>query len=308
MRYDINNLLDLDYLNNKISQLENEIGVLKAQLVKLYEIDDLKKLDIDEIKEMFLKYDISCVSLIQYLDSDFINHEWEFADLFADDMEYSKELEEKLREMALSEVLKLNDKINLNNENILDEIKNIENDILSLKKILEIIDVNYFVLEDDILWLLEFSYKQKCTLEELYRFSSEISKFLITKNKEILDNKAKADEKEFESSLDDIYGKEEIQETRHLQEIKKYYEKYKIIFDAINLGNELEEIMEISNELSVGIEKINSSDDFCIVLGSVFYKISISSDNLEIEKLMNEILDLDRLYDERMNKVDSVLI
>ena len=308
MRYDINNLLDLDYLNGKISQLNNEVDDLKKQLVESYNFDDLRKLNIDEIKIIFSKYNISCVSLIQYVDSDFINQDWEFADLFADDIEYSKELEEKLKEMALLEVSKLNDAINLNNQTILKEIENIKNDIVSLKKILEIIDVNYFILEEDILWLLEFSSKQNCTLSELYHFSSDISKFLIAKNKKILESKAKNDEAEFEASLDDIYSsEEEIQESIYLDEIRKYYNKYKTTFDMINLGNELDEIMEISNELSVGIEKINSSDDFCIVLGSLFYKISNTDDNLEMEKLMRDVVDLDKFYEEHMDKINLLV-
>lgn len=309
MRYDINNLLDLDYLNNTISQLENEVNVFKNQLVESYDMDDLRKLDIDEINGIFLKYDISFANIIQYLNSDFINQDWEFADLFADDIEYSKELEEKLKEMALLELEKLNDAINLNNQKILEEINNIESDILSLKKILEILDDNYFVLEEDIKWLVEFTDKQNCNLSELYRFSSEISKFLISKNKEILENKAKKDEREFETSLDDIYGKdEEIQESIYLEEIKKYYNKYRVMFDMINLGSELDEIMELSNELSMGIEKINSSDDFCISLGSLFYKIYNAEDNMEIEKLFTEIITLDNFYEENMNRANLLLI
>lgn len=308
MRYDINNLLNLDYLKSIISQLNNEVNDLKSQLEDEYDIDKLIKLNIDDIKNIFSKYGLPCVNLIQYLDSDFINQDWEYADLFADDIDYSKELEEKLHEMSLLEVNKLNEVIKLNNQKKLAEIDSILEDISDLSRLLEILDANYFVLEEDISWIIEFTYKQNCDLALIYHFSSEISKMLISKNKEILENKASEDEREFETSLDDIYGKEEENlESIYLEKINTYYEKYENIFQKVRLGKELDEIMELSNELVAGVDEIKTLDDFCISLGSLFYKICNANDNQDYEQLMLEVIQLDELYDKCLKKANILL-
>ena len=309
MGYDINNLLNLDYLNNTISQFENEVNALKKQLIELYDIEDLKKIGVNVIRELFLSYNLKCDALIQYLYSDFINKDWEFADLFADDIEYSNNLLEELKSDALRELAELNTAIDLNNQKNLNNIKKLEEDIFSLRKILGILDDSYFVVEEDVLWLHSFSSNLNVTDIELYRFSSEISKILIAKNKKILDNKAKEDELLFESSLDDVYGKAEIenQESIYFNEIRKYYDKYKNIFDDVNLGSDLEEIMILSNELVLGLDGINSYDDFCISLGSLFYKINAAEDESECEKLLQEVKKIDDFYIFQYSRLASIL-
>ena len=307
MRYDINNLLNLDYLNSIVSQLNNDIVELEKQLVEPYSLDNLKEINIDEIKIMFSKYDLSCVNLMQYLDSDFINQDWEYADLFADDIDYSKELEEKLYEEALLEVKKLNKAIILNNQSITNEIKNIKDDIWSLEKIATMLDSHYFVLEEDITWLMDFVSKQGFDMA-VYRFSSEISKLLIAKNKEILEKKASEDEQDFESSLEAVYDEpEENLESIYLEKINMYFEKYHGIFQHINIGKTLDEVMTFANELAVGVENIKSLDDFCIILGDLFYKICNTKDGFECEQLMAEVLELDNLYEKRKKKVDILV-
>ena len=57
MKYDVNNLLDLNYLNNTIKGLEKELS--KLVVLSTYQLDSLEKMDITEVRELFIKYNVT---------------------------------------------------------------------------------------------------------------------------------------------------------------------------------------------------------------------------------------------------------
>ena len=56
MEIDINRLLDLNYLNEFISRLNLEIDTLRGQFVNLYDLDNIRTMDVDSIIKLFDKY------------------------------------------------------------------------------------------------------------------------------------------------------------------------------------------------------------------------------------------------------------
>ena len=104
MKIDVNRLLELDYLNSLVSQLNNEINKIRKSFLGLYDLDILKGMDIKSVNDLFNQYGINNSSVVQFLESDYIDNDWEFADLFFDDISYSSELREQLKAKALEEL------------------------------------------------------------------------------------------------------------------------------------------------------------------------------------------------------------
>ena len=143
MRYDImvdgKKLMDLEYLNNYIVQVELEINRIKASYLDEYTLDMFKKSDVGDIRKLFDKYGVSCKALIEYLSDDYIDPTWEFADLFADDMSYSGQLRDDLKQKALVEIEALNKQMMLVNEDAARRIFELEGKVSFANAIITII-------------------------------------------------------------------------------------------------------------------------------------------------------------------------
>ena len=78
MGFDINRLLDIDYLNELASNFNIEIMNLSSSCLELYSLEMFKDYSTEKINELFGQYNFSCSSVIQYYESDFIDDNWEF--------------------------------------------------------------------------------------------------------------------------------------------------------------------------------------------------------------------------------------
>lgn len=309
MKYDINKLLDLDYLNEILSNFNNELNQLSFSFSDFYNLEDFTKMDIDKINSLFRTYNIDNSNLIQYLQNDFIDDEWEFADLYSEDISLSIEQKSNLKNRAIAEIGKLNSVI------VIEKTKNdkkrelIEREIINVKNLIRIFDETTMISEEDVLWLYSFLSAQNFTNAEKYNFSSVIVKLLISKNRDLSQKENEENLQEFETKLDDIYSTEETIDINYDECIFTYYSKYKIFFDEVQLGGTLEDVIDIGSSLGDEVQSINSLDDFCIKFVSLLGKLHnarITGDEDLYKIIETELQKLDQFFETHKNNVSSL--
>lgn len=322
MKIDVNKLLELDYVNDLVSQLNKEIDNLRNSMIQLYDLDILRKMKIEDVNELFSRYNLECNNVLEFLDSSFIDGDWEYADLFMDDISYSLELKEDLEKRATEEILKLNDKITVINDNKLSEINTLE---IKLKLILIIQKVlgTDEILKVDVDSLHALILDLEIDEEKKFNLSYEIVKKVIEKNTKIYeDKKTTVDTSEFETMLDSIYEssnyEEEIVEIKNVEPsysetIIGYYQYYKQLFNQCDLGQTLTQIMNTASGLSKGISSsVNSisKEDFCIELASLLYMLheeqnKEKSDQEFVADILMDLSILDRIYEDDIKQNDD---
>lgn len=318
MKIDVNKLLDLDYVNSVISQINNSIDEIRHGFLVLYDLDIIKNMEINDINELFGRYNVDNTNILQFLESDFIDNDWEFADLFADDILYSSELREEVKIKSFDEIKRLNEEITKINNGFQQKIDELLErlHLFDIVKKLLIIDV---VSRDDINDFHEMLLKSKLDeLDELEKLSLsyEMVRFLIEKSKKLSLAKTKVeDTSEFEKMLDDVYdnaeyegkvSEEKVDEPSYSETIIGYYQYYKQLLNEVGLGNSLSEAMNVAFELSKGLESsINSisKEDFCVELAALLYLLDEQQKKEKVDQeliadLLMDLSRLDRIYEE----------
>lgn len=312
MKIDENRLLDLEYLNSYIRQIEIEIEKIKEGYLDSYSLETFDNMSEEEIKNIFEGYDLKCLNLVQYFKNDYIDVNWEFADLFEDDISYSGELREELKKKALHEVEFLNKKIAEINENATKEIYELEGKTVLAKTIINILGDSSFT-EKQINDLYTLLINASVSHEVLYNFSYNLTKKLIDKKKKQMVIRVE-DTASFESKLATVYentdyfktSEENAPVSTYNETILQTYNEYRHLFTEVGLGDTLSEVLRLSYELSNGgnLElKSISKDSFCIELGMVLYKLNElykkeKVDQRALGDLLAQLNSLDRMYDE----------
>lgn len=305
MKYDINKLLDLDYLYELLSTFNNEFNGISVLSFKLYNLDDFMNMDIEDINSLFGKYNIDNYNLVQYLKNDFIDSDWEFADLYSDDVELSIKQKNELKEKALFEIENLNYAISLDRDEVNKRKNVIENEIINIKNLIRIFDENVIITEEDVMWLYDFLSSHDFTSSERYQFSSLIVKLLIAKNKELSQKEDEENLQEFETTLDDIYSSPESLDISYDEIIIGYYDKYRVLFDEVQLGSTLEDIIDMVTSLGEEIQIITSLDDFCIKFVSLLSQLHnarINGLDDEYKSILTELEKLDEFYNDNKDR------
>lgn len=309
-------LMDLEYLNNYIVQVELEINRIKASYLDEYTLDMFKKSDVGDIRKLFDKYGVSCKALIEYLSDDYIDPTWEFADLFADDMSYSGQLRDDLKQKALVEIEALNKQMMLVNEDAARRIFELEGKVSFANAIITIIKSDN-ISDKQINNLYAMLLNCGLSEEVIYNFSCVLVKHLTEKIKAKVSaatSKEVIVTDDFERKLSNIYdlssydsAEEETLVIPSCNEtVVSSYNEYKHLFDHAGLGDSIYEILELSFELSNGLDvnvKTMSKDSFCIELGAILYRLNKASkedktDQNMLGDLLGQLKFLDRLYDE----------
>jgi len=315
MRFDVDKLLQLDYLNSLISQINDEIAKLNSSFLEQYSLEKLIKMEKSDIESVFNHHKVERTNVIRYLESDFIDEGWEFADLFHDDILYSTELRAQIKLNALDEIEKLNNIINEINDNYRKEIVVLEYELHFINTIVKLLNSDDVFLEEDIDNVNNYIINSDFTEIEKFNFSYNFVLLLLDKGKDISLKKPEVDTAEFEKILDEAYSstnyKEddsdlEITEPVYSETILGYYKYYKKLFDEVGLGNNLSEVMNTSLDLATGVStSVNSmtKEDFCVELGSLLAILNDAQKQIKVDQdlIADTLMDLailDRLYEE----------
>lgn len=315
MKIDVNRLLDLEYVNDVISQMNSSIDEIRHDFLDLYDLDLIQKMDVKSINDLFGQYNLDNRNVLQFLESDFIDSDWEFADLFADDILYSSAQKEQVKAKALDEIKSLNDAIaviNKNHQKSIDELEHVIKFLDSIKNVLS----NNVVSQMDIKNLQDLLLNSLLSEKEKLNFSYEIVKYLIEKNKKLSLKHTKVEDTSlFEEMLDGVYALTEldenmsdakIDEPSYSETIIGYYQYYKQLFKEIGLGESLSEVMNVGFELSKGLDSTIfsiSKEDFCVELASLLYLLNGQQKNDKVDQtfvadLLMDLSRLDRIYEE----------
>lgn len=320
MEIDINRLLDLNYLNEFISRLNLEIDTLRGQFVNLYDLDNIRTMDVDSIIKLFDKYDCSCENIIQLSNSVFIDSAWEFADLFQADIDNSSNMKEELVTLAQKEIDKLNEKIVSINNEYKESIFLLSEKLTFVNAVYKLVNSDGYVLDEDIVNLNTLINESNWDDSVKFKFSLDLVQLLIGKIKVI--SKKIEEEPEvslFETMLDEVYTTSEsdnlvyetLTEPIYSETVLAYYKQYKHLFDAEGLGNDLGEIMtlacSLSSEAIVSSESM-TKEHFCIKLAALLYELNQikRGEKVEHDEYADIMFDLDKL--EKIYNVDNELI
>lgn len=318
MKIDVSKLLQLDYLNALILQYTNKIDKINSSFVKQYNLDMITSMEVDEINKLFNQYNISNDNVLKYLEMDFFDDDWIYADLYSEDREYAKELEVEYKDKAISDIDKLNNKINSVNENNRKIIFQLEKEIDLFRAILKLLNNNVSFLESDIDNLKLLIIDSSLSDSDKFKFSYDIVKYLIENNRKIENVSDKKDTgrnkivvpDNFEKLLEDAYSTStyymdeiKIEESIYSDTILEYYRKYEKLFKKVDLGNSINEIMETASDLARDLSELTDSismDDFCIRLGDYLNDLNLNKDEETVNAALFGLDELDKFYEENL--------
>ena len=320
MRMDVEKILDLEYINSLIFGFSNEIDSLKSKFVSSYEFDTIIGMSKEDIVALFDKYGLSSLNILAYIDSDFIDSNWEFADLFQEDILHASELKEEKKLRAIDELNKLNNKISLDNTGHQKEIDMIQVDLDRVVYLKDILEKDGVLSEQEIEELKAYLFTVLADNREVYLASYMITQYLIEKSSTIVKEEEVEDTAEFEKTLDEVYSKIQyeddmddlVTEPTYPETTLIYYDFYKDLFKECGLGDNLQNVLEVAHDISQGLNKSANSIskiDFCIELAFLLYSLNeeYKHEKINQEKVTNVLVDLgilDRRYDEDLSLRD----
>lgn len=316
MKFDVNKLLDLDYLNSIALQLNGDIQGLKIQFLKTYDLEMLKNESIENINSLFSQYNLSNKYILQYFQTDFITSDWEFAYLFSDDISYSSELRDSIKQKAISEIEQLNAKIIEINNDYQKRIDALEEKLDFINTFIRFVKFDTVITGYDIDYLRDLIFAASFSDEEKLLLSYNVVKYSIGKINERTVKTVEVDTSSFEKTLNDAYSSskykestnEKIIEPTYSETILGYYDYHKKLFSEEGLGSTLSECMETAHALSEGI-KVSidsiSKTDFCVEMASLLYELHLKQKSThfshdEIADILMDLGKLDRIYEENI--------
>lgn len=315
MKIDVNKLLDLEYLNELILQINSDIDKNKASFLQRYDLDILKKMELDAVNSLFSQYSLNNTGVRQYLESDYIDEKWEFADLFSDDISYSAGLRDDVRAKALEEINMLNSEIDIINAGFQRNIDELQNYLQLVSNIIKILNNKAVVSEEEIDELNALVINSLLSDEDKFLFSYNIVKYLAEQIKSKTKDDTKTDTSLFEREIEDIYATsnysddnayEGIKDPTYSETIMSYYKYYKKLFDEVEFGGSITEVINFCSGLSRGIDTSVSSlskEEFCIELVELLSllneenKRERSNQDL-IADILIDLNILDKLYED----------
>lgn len=310
---DIDKLLEFDYLNDLIMQISDSINEKEKLFVSKYSFEMLRELSLEEVNEVFNKYNISNENYIKYLESDFLDESWEYADLYSDDINYSFEQKEKLKELALNEIIEINKKIDVDNDKLQEEIDVLEDYLKRLNIFFKAINDDDLIIDEEVEQLKEFIMSYPLIEDEdRFTLSVNVIKYLITTGKIILLKKELVDTSEFENELNEIYNvslsknNKQLKDLPYVKFIDDYYKKYKFLFDEQGY-NDIFEFMVGTRDLFDEIDDVTNTfikSVFCIRIAGLLYRLNYYSDDDIIQDTITKLIELDDFYleDRELNK------
>lgn len=321
MKIDIERILQLDYLNSCLLQINANIEEIKSNTVEHYDFNTIVAMNEESIKILFNKYGVDYHNVIEYKNSVFLE-DFEYADLFPLSVAASLEKKKKLEQTVLTVISELNSKIDLVNDNIRKSVSLMEQNLNLINEIIRIVSSDKRFTLEEINAFSQMIIKSNLSDDDKFNLSYVISKYLIEKNRTLLEKISPIIEEDtrketldFEQSLSDVYDEldsdkdSDKKESPHLEIINKYYGKYEELFKQTGLGDNLDDALVVANELSVGLShEIDSiaKEDFCIEIANLLHLLKFMYDDADIvSEALSELEKLDNLYDEYISILDN---
>lgn len=307
---DVDKLLQLDYLNDLIMQLRDSVDDKKKLFVSKYSFETLLELSIEEVNELFNKYGVSNENYIKYLDSDFLDESWEFADLYSDDINYSFEQKEKLKELALSEIIEINNKVDEENDKIQEEIDILSDYLNKLNIFYKALNDDDLIIDEEVDQLKEFIMTYPLIEDdERFKLSINVIKYLITSGKIILLKKELVNTDGFNDELNKIYNDSLVKEDKKIKKqkdspykkfIEDYYKKYKFLFDEQGYNDIFELMVGVGGLFNEITDDTNSfvKSIFCIKVAALLCQLNYCDDEDVAQDILTKLLELDDFYSE----------
>ena len=306
---DVDKLLQFDYLNDLMIQISGAIKEKEGLLVSKYSFEILYNMPLEEVNNLFNSYGINNDNYIKYIESDFLDESWEFADLYSDDISYSFEQKKELKDLALNEIILLNQKIDVDNEKVQDEIDVLDDYLKKLNIFNKALNDDDLIVDEEVEELKDFiMYYPLIKDEDRFKLSVNIVKYLIKSEKIILLKKELVDTKEFEEELEQVrsealYKENEndsiVRNSKYVKVIEDYYEKYKHLFDQEGY-NDIFEFMIGTKDMFNQVSEENDSFIrfvFCIKVAELLYKLNFCNDEDEAKDILSKLEGLDEIYE-----------
>lgn len=306
---DVDKILQLDYLNSLISQINNTISEKKSLFVLEYDFEQLLIMSLEDINKLFSNYNVDNANLLRYVESDFLDESWEFADLYLDDIGFSSEQKGKLSDLAMIDVANLNQVIRENNINIQKEIDKLTSNLKRIDTFIKILNDDDLIVDEEVDELKEFIiYNSLIPDKDRFKLSVNVVKYLISTGKKILLKKELVDTDEFERKLDEVrnnalindvtVGGRKIADLPYCDVIEEYYEKYKELFNENGYSDILEFMMDASELYKEIDDEANSisKSDFCIKVAGLLYNLNFVIDEETNKEILDKLKELDDLY------------
>ena len=306
---DVNKLLQFEYLENLILQINKDISEKEKLFVDEYSFDMLCNMDLEYIDSVFNSYGVGYDNLLKLMGSDFLDDSWDYADLYFDDISSSSSLKKELEILALSEVSNLNDKIRLHIKEIAIEINALKKEINDLNIFIKTLNEDSLITDDDVEKIKDFIIN--CSLindDDRFLFSVIVIKYLIENDKKILLKKELVDTEEFEKKLEEVRNTSVVDETNKFNTriselpygylIDEYYKKYQELFSQYGYTDILEFIKDASESYKGIGENVKSIDkaDFCEEIAGLLYQLNYYDDEEWIRDALTNLDALDELY------------
>lgn len=307
MKFEMDKILQLEYLEQCILKLDNEIDNIANDSSIHYDFDSIMLLDVSQLVELFSRYNISYSAIIKYKESNLVDNS-EYSDLFPLSNSISVNNNEILKNNVLDCIEKLNEKISSELKVKIDELEQVKNFI---KGIISFLTIDHIATKEDIENLVKLIENSDLTDDEKVQFSFLISKYLIDRNKSLTVPKTLivGVSSDFETELSKIYDESEQIETTYLNDseykyadiINEYYKKYQEMFiDAGFNGMELEEILAfahgVANEIIINENSV-SKIDFVLKIANLLFVLKNTTDEIEVADTLEELKKCDRMVE-----------
>ena len=305
---DVEKILQFDYLEGLLLQVEEYIANEKEKIIKHFDLNILENMPGDELSILFEKYGVKCENLLHLFHDVFLDESFEYAQFYMDDIAYSFEQKQFLRESALDEIKSLNSNIDLENEKIFSHIMDVVKKTKLINLLVKVLKSDDLVLGTEINEIKGLILTSPL-LDDNDRVQASFSlvKYLIQSGRKILFNKDNIDSSSFEKALDSVYNlSESVDENVNNSNLNlpyydivlKYYDKYKKMFDDTGYMD-IFDFMVVADSLCEGID-INydsvNRDNFCVQIASLLYQLNFINDKKIEKEILDILLKLDMLY------------
>lgn len=311
----VEKILQLDYLEGLLLQVEEHIVSEKEKIIKHYDIDILESMAIDEINNLFKNYNIKCESLLHLKNDVYLDESFEYAKFYMDDIAYSSEQKQLLREKAKGEIELLNSRIDLVNEQIFNQIMEVVKKTKLINLLIKVLKNDDLILGTDVNEMKKLMLTSSLLKDEdRCQASLSLVKYLIQSGRKILFNKENIDSTSFEKALDNVHKSSGYIEEKtdmntklpYYDVVLKYYGRYKDLFASTGY-TDIFEFMLVADSLSDGIdmkfESLNR-ENFCIQVASLLYQLNFIDDRAMEKEILDVLLKLDLLYEMDMKYFD----
>jgi len=313
---DVERILQLDYLKELLFQIDKHIAVEKGKIIRHYDIDTLESMNVDEISSLFKKYGVNSDKLLSLIKDKYLDETFEYAEFYADDISYSMEQLQLLREEALKEIELLNSKIDLVNEQINSQVTFLNEETKFIDLIIKLLKSDGLIYGTNINEIKKMILSTPL-LKDSDRVQATLSlvNYLIESGRKILFNKENVESASFEQLLDSVhksstYNSEDKSNMNtklpYYDVVLNYYDRYKNLFDETGY-TDIFELMPVADSLcdgvSIEIDSINR-ENFCIYVANLLYQLNFIDDKVLEKETLDMLLKLDALYDMDM-KLDE---